>query len=152
MNRTEDLDKESSKASKNLSNDQSVIQSATIPVIEEKAKIGKRNVVTGKLRIDKKITEEEVMVDAPLLEEQLEVEHVAVNKYVEKPPPAIRQEDGTTIIPVLREVVEKRLLLIEELHITKRKVQRKIKEKVKLRKEEVTVEHVKVTDSGSSGK
>jgi len=42
-------------------------------------------------------------------------------------------------------------LLVEELHITKRKVQTETKEKVKLRKEEVSVEYVDVTGSGNSG-
>jgi uncharacterized protein (TIGR02271 family) len=140
---------EENKASENLDIGQSAER--TIPVIEEKVKIGKKNVETGKLKINKKITEEEVTVDVPLVHEELEVERVTVNQYIEGPAPEIREEGGTTIIPVLEEVMVKRIFLIEELHITKRKVQNETKEKVKLRKEEVSVEYVDVTGSGKSG-
>jgi uncharacterized protein (TIGR02271 family) len=46
------------------------------------------------------------------------------------------------IIPVLREevVVEKRILLVEELRITKRQIQTNTPQQVTLRKEEVIVD------------
>jgi stress response protein YsnF len=48
------------------------------------------------------------------------------------------------IIPVLREVivVEKRLLLVEELRVTKHQVLKQETQQVTLRKEEVNVERV----------
>jgi uncharacterized protein (TIGR02271 family) len=140
---------EENEASENPEPDQSAEH--IIPVIEEKIKIGKKNVETGKLKIMKKIAEEEVTVEVPAGQEELEVERVTVNQYIEGAAPEIRQENGTTIIPVLREVIEKRLLLTEELHITKRKVQSDAKEKIRLRKEEVSVEYVDLTGSGHSG-
>ena len=45
------------------------------------------------------------------------------------------------IIPVMREVVEVRLLVVEELRITKKQVQSQVTQPVTLLKEEVKVEH-----------
>jgi uncharacterized protein (TIGR02271 family) len=119
----------------------------TIPVIEEFVQAGKKNITTGKIRIDKKIKEEEVEVEMALEHDELVVDRVPINKFVEDTPPAFRQEGETTIIPVLREVYEKRLLLVEELRLTKRKLLGKEKQKVILRKEVVTVER---TDNDAS--
>jgi stress response protein YsnF len=50
------------------------------------------------------------------------------------------------VVPVLREeeviVVEKRMMLVEEVRITKRQVETSVNQHIKLRKEEVTVERV----------
>lgn len=117
--------------------------SITIPVIEEKLRIGKRMVETGRVQIAKRVHEEEVEVDFPLDHEEVDVERVTINQYIETPPPAVRYEGDTMIVPVLKEVVERRLVLVEELHITKRKVQTQTPQKVTLRKEEVTVKRNK---------
>jgi uncharacterized protein (TIGR02271 family) len=63
-------------------------------------------------------------VGAPLLREEVDIHRVPVNEYVDAAPP-IRYEDDRVIIPVLEEVlqVEKRLLLREEVVITKRRSQ-----------------------------
>ena len=122
----------------NMSEDQSL----TVPVIEEKLEIGKEVVESGKVRVSKRVYEEVETVNLPESREELDVERIAINKYVDSPPPAIRHEGDTTIIPVLKEVtvVEKRLLLVEEVRVTRRKVQSESSQKVSLRKEEVIVE------------
>jgi len=62
--------------------------------------------------------------DEPLLREDCEVERVSVRKLLDKPAET-RQEGDTLIVPLMEEiwVVEKRLMLREELHI-KRKTTR----------------------------
>lgn len=112
-----------------------------LPVIEEELKVGKRVVETGTTRIRKVIREREEVVDEPLLQEEVQVTRVPVNKYIDRPV-AVRQEDGTTIIPIVEEVmvVEKRLLLKEELYITKRVHSVRAPQKVALRSEEAIVE------------
>lgn len=59
-----------------------------------------------------------VELDYPLYTEQAGVERVPVNRLVDNEPQT-RQEGDVTIIPVVEEVlvVEKRLLLKEEIHI-----------------------------------
>lgn len=117
---------------------------ASIPVIHEKAKISKRVVASGTVRVAKEVHEEEVLVEVPVVHDEMEVKRVTINQYVDTPPPALRYEGDTMVIPVLQEVVvtEKRLLLVEELRVSKRKIKTNVQEKVTLRKEEVTVKRV----------
>jgi uncharacterized protein (TIGR02271 family) len=70
------------------------------------------------------------------------IERVPINRVVEAPI-AARSEEDTLIIPLLEEVlvVEKRLLLKEEVRITKRQVETHMPQRVTLRREEATVEH-----------
>ena len=78
------------------------LENSVIPIIEEQAVIGKRIVETGKVRISKRVSEHEKIIDEPLLHEEVTVERVAVNQYVETPP-EIRQEGDMMIIPVIEE-------------------------------------------------
>lgn len=121
-------------------------ESVSLPVIEEQLKVDKEIVETGKVHISKKVHEEEEMIDLPGSREELDIERVAINQYVEEAPPAIRHEGDKMIIPVLREVavVEKRLVLVEELHVTKRQVKTEDRQSVSLRKEEVNVDRKKI--------
>ena len=112
-----------------------------IPVIEEQIQVDKQTVETARVHISKKVREENIMVNLPKVQEEIEVERVAVNKFVETAP-EIRYEGDTTIIPVMREeaVVVKRLVLVEELHVTKRIVRTQDEQQVTLRKEELNVD------------
>jgi len=78
-----------------------------------------------------------------LVEEEINVERIPVNKYVKSPPPAVRHEGNKTIISVLKEVVEKRLILVEEVHVTKHRTRRRKEEDIVLREEEL---HIHETD------
>jgi uncharacterized protein (TIGR02271 family) len=115
--------------------------SFVIPVVEEQAQIGKQVVESGRLRITKSVQEQEELVNVALTHEEHHVERVPVNEYVDTPPPPIRYEGETMIIPVLREVVQVRLLVVEELRITKKQVQTQVNQPVSLLKEAVNVEH-----------
>ncbi|GAB3321458.1 hypothetical protein GCM10027299_15920 [Larkinella ripae] len=114
----------------------------TIPVVEERAVFDKRVVETGTVRISKRVVEEVKNFELPLLTEEFEVERVPINQYIETPPPAVRYEGETMIIPVLQEVivVEKRLMLVEEVRISKQQRMTQQSQQVTLRREEVTVE------------
>ena len=54
----------------------------------------------------------------------------------------IRQEGDTIIVPILEEitVIEKRLLLKEEIHIRRQEIVQHIRQPVRLRSEEVSLE------------
>jgi hypothetical protein len=71
-------------------------------------------------------TPESVQVPSgePLFREDCEIERVPVRRLLDRPAET-RQEGDTLIVPLMEEVwvVEKRLLLREELHITRRKNQ-----------------------------
>lgn len=116
--------------------------SQVIPVMQEQVTVGKRLVETGKVRISKKVTEDQTSVSLPLSREEYHVERVPVNQIVDTPPPAMRHEGDTAIIPVLREVmvVQKRYEIVEEIRITKRRIETTDTQQITLRKEEVHIE------------
>jgi stress response protein YsnF len=115
----------------------------TIPVVEERAVVRKRRKVTGAVRVRTVVREAEEVVDEPVSVERAEVERVPVGRWVEAPP-GVRQEGETTVIPVLEEVVvvEKRLRLVEEVRVTRRRRTERAAERVALRREEVVVERL----------
>ncbi|HEX8267733.1 MAG TPA: YsnF/AvaK domain-containing protein [Pyrinomonadaceae bacterium] len=119
-------------------------QPATIPVIEEQLTVDKRVIEKGRVRISKKVRETDETVNIPLVQENVQVERVPINQFIAEPPPPVRYEGNVMIIPVLREVVivEKRLVLVEELRVTKQQTQTQETQKIRLRKEEVNVKRV----------
>ena len=114
-----------------------------LPVIEETLAVETRPVETGRVRIRKVVHEREELVDEPLLREEVTIERVPVNRVVEGPIP-VRSEGDTMIVSVLEEVlvVETRLLLTEELRITRRQTETHRPVPVTVRREDVTVERV----------
>jgi uncharacterized protein (TIGR02271 family) len=109
-----------------------------IPVIEEEIVIDKKIIEKGGIIIDKKIITQDVSIDASLKSDQLNIEHVPLNQFVDTRP-EIRYEGETMIIPVLKEVYVKRLFLVEEIRIKKEEVLQPHTENITLRKEEVTI-------------
>ncbi|HTN83066.1 MAG TPA: DUF2382 domain-containing protein, partial [Sorangium sp.] len=115
-----------------------------MPVVAQELEVTKRTIESGRVRITKQVHERVEAVAEPLERERVFVERVAVNRVVTEPP-ATRQEGDTLIVPVVEEVlvVEKRLVLKEELHITRvRSVEMSPPERVTLRSEDVQVERV----------
>jgi uncharacterized protein (TIGR02271 family) len=114
-----------------------------LPVIRETLDVETRPVETGRVRIRKIVREREELVDPPLLRDEVVVERVPVNRVVEGPIP-VRSEGDMLIIPLFEEVlvIEKRLLLKEEVHLTKRRVETHQPQRVTLRREEAIVEHI----------
>jgi uncharacterized protein (TIGR02271 family) len=114
-----------------------------LPVMAEALDVRTRRVETGRVRIHKTVQTREVLVDEPLLREEVVIERVPVNRVVEGPIP-VRYEGDTMILSLLEEVlvVETRLLLTEELHLTKRRTETHQPACVTLRREEVTIERV----------
>lgn len=116
-------------------------EEAFIPIVVEEVAVGKRRVESGRVRIRKGVETREESVDVPLFREVVEVERVAVNRPIDAPV-GVRHEGDVMIVPVIEEVlvVEKRLVLKEELRITRRRVEERATERVTLRTETATVE------------
>lgn len=112
-----------------------------IPVIEEQLHIHKVWQETGRVQVSKTVTEEAVDYSVPLNQEEVIMERKAINQYVDTAPAASRYEGDTLIIPVLKEVlvVEKKLMLVEELHIRKRNTEQTLSGTEVLRKESVEI-------------
>lgn len=114
-----------------------------VPVIEEDARLTTRTVETGRVRIRKTTDEHEETLAHTLSSEEVQVERIAVGQLVEPDAvPTTREVDGVLIVPVLEEVlvVEKRLLLKEELHVSKRRREVDHVQRVALKSERVVVE------------
>jgi uncharacterized protein (TIGR02271 family) len=116
---------------------------AVVPVLAEELEVQKRRVETGKVRLTKVVHEREVQVDEPLWREEVEVTRVPIQRVVDGPVP-VREDNGTTILSVVEEVlvVEKRWMLREEIHIRTQRRETHQPQRVTLRSEDVQVEHV----------
>lgn len=115
-----------------------------IPVFEEIATVSKRTVTTGVTTVEKQVESREHQVSEVLRRETASVETVPMGITVDPDhPPVVRTENGVTIIPVLEEilVVEKRLVLKEELHIRHNVDEVLATQDVTLRSETVVVKH-----------
>jgi uncharacterized protein (TIGR02271 family) len=112
-----------------------------VPVVEETAVVRKERVATETVRLRKRVREDEEVLDIPVQTEAIEVERVPVGRWLEAPA-EIRHEGDTTVYPVVEEVlvVEKRLRLVEEVRVTRRRTTRQVQERVGLRREEIVVE------------
>ena len=127
------------------------VDTETIPLSEETLRLDKRHVTTGRVRISTKTDVVEELAQASLDREAVEVTRVPVDRIVDQAP-AIRTEEGVTIIPILEEVlvVEKRLLLKEELHVRKTNTQEDVELPVQLRKQRAVVERMSVEEDDPS--
>lgn len=114
-----------------------------IPVIREEAVVRTREVERGGVRIHKTVNEREEVVEQPTMREDVDVERVAIGRVIDTVP-EVREEGDTLIIPVLEEmlVVEKRLVLKEEIRVTKRRTTETEQARVVLNEEQVTIERL----------
>ncbi|HEX8380360.1 MAG TPA: YsnF/AvaK domain-containing protein [Allosphingosinicella sp.] len=94
---------------------------AAIPLVEERLEVGKRQVESGRVKVRVAVDTREEIVPAELRRDEVEVRRVPRNVAVTELP-GVRLEGDTTIIPVVEEqiVVEKRLVLVEEIHVLRR--------------------------------
>lgn len=115
-----------------------------VPVLQEEAWVEKRIVDTGRgVRIHKTVAEHPCRIDERLLRDEVEVTHVPVDRIVPlDQAPATRYEGDTLVVPVLEEVlvVERRLRIKEELHITRTRREERHVDTVLLKSEQVGVE------------
>lgn len=121
---------------------QPLTEATHLSVMAERLQVGKEVVETGRVRVFKKVHESIETIDLPVLREEYDIERIPVNTYLAQPPEAMRYEGDTLIIPVLQEVVvtETRLLLVEEIRLTKRQVETRLHQEIPLRREEIVVE------------
>jgi stress response protein YsnF len=120
-------------------------QELRVPVTEEVLSVGTRTVDTGRgVRVHKTVHTQSVTIDETLAHDELDVRHVAIGRTLDQgeTTPTTRHEGDTLIIPVLEEVlvVERRLRLKEELHITRVRREEPFVQTVMLKTDQVSVE------------
>ena len=122
---------------------------ATFQEVEEHVRVGTRVRETGRV-VARTVTDlREEAVDAGGWRETVEVERVPVGRVVEAAEP-VRDEDGVTVIPVYEEVlvVQKQLVLLEEVRLTTRRERVSGPERVTLRRQRVEVDRLPPADAG----
>ncbi|MCR0982092.1 YsnF/AvaK domain-containing protein [Roseomonas populi] len=89
-----------------------------LPLVEEALRIEKRAVETGRVRVSLSTETVEEVLRETLRTREAEVERRPVGRTVTEVP-KVRQDGNVLIIPVVEEVlvVEKRLVLREEIHL-----------------------------------
>lgn len=114
-----------------------------LPIAEESLAVGKRLEETGVVRVHKRTTERAETVRLDTAHETVSVERVPIDRIVDGPV-EVRQEGDVTVVPVMEEVVvvEKRLILREEVRITRTRTTVPYEETVMLRREEAEIERV----------
>jgi stress response protein YsnF len=114
--------------------------STVIPVHEEEARISKRT-LERRARIDKKVHTRTERVEAVLRRVRPAIERIPVNREVPAIP-AIRHEGDTLVIPVVEEVlvVERRLMLREEVRVRSQEIVEPFRQDVSLRAEQVVID------------
>lgn len=91
-----------------------------VPVTEEEVVASAHEVERGKVRIDKRVVEEEQTIDVSVTEEEASVTRRAVDREID--PASHDFEEGTVTVPVMGEEVdvEKRARVVEEIDVHKR--------------------------------
>lgn len=94
-----------------------------IPMLEERLIPGKRPIDLGELRVQKYVDQVEDSVSQSVTRDDVTVERIPINRPLDAPV-SNRTEGDVLVIPVMEEVlvVQKRLMLKEELRISRRQV------------------------------
>jgi uncharacterized protein (TIGR02271 family) len=114
-----------------------------LTLLAEELTVGKEAVETGRLRVSKQTHARDVAVDEDLLRESAEIERIPIGRQIFEMP-SVRHEGETTIVPIVEEILhtERRLILKEEIRITRRKTTEQFHDRVTLRYQEAVVTRV----------
>ncbi|WP_431271308.1 YsnF/AvaK domain-containing protein [Dankookia sp. P2] len=114
-----------------------------IPLLEERLRIAKQQRETGRVRVSVTTAEESRLVEEVLRHRSVEVERVPVGRQVAEAP-SVREEGDTLVIPVMEEVlvVERRLVLREEVRVRLRVEERPETIPMTLRRQTAAIERL----------
>jgi len=114
---------------------------ATLPLVDEHLSVEKRKVETGRVRISTVVDERQEWVRENLVREEISIERVRMDRLVDQPP-RMRQDGDVLIIPLVEEVlvVEKKLMLREELRVRTRRHADQIEQPVTLKSTRAVIE------------
>jgi uncharacterized protein (TIGR02271 family) len=117
--------------------------SNTLQLFAEEAHVARRTVETGRVRVATITHTRDHLIDELLARTNVEVERVPVGRTIEAIPPVGGDADHT-IIPIVEEtvVVERKLVLKEELHIRCKHTTERYQETVKLRHQTAEVTRI----------
>jgi uncharacterized protein (TIGR02271 family) len=110
------------------------VPSNVLRLFAEDVDVSRQTVETGRVRVAKVTRVRDHVVDELLARTNVEVERIPVGRVVDAIP-AVRDEGDLTVVPVVEEmlVVERRLVLKEELHIRRVQSTERFRDTVQLR-------------------
>ncbi len=117
----------------------------TLPIVTESIDVEKVEVDRGGYRITKRVETRDLLVDEPLRHETVAIERRVVNRELAAGEvPAVRHEGDTMIVPVVKEIVvtQKRLVLVEEIHIARVGGTHRDPQSVAVREEHIEIERL----------
>ena len=111
-----------------------------LPLYSEEIVVSRRKVDRAVVRVATVTHTRETVINEPLTLERVEIERVPIDRIIETVPP-VREEGDTTIIPVVEEivVVERRLVLKEEVRLRKIRVTEQHRETIVLREQDAVI-------------
>jgi uncharacterized protein (TIGR02271 family) len=116
-----------------------------LPLLAEEVTVSKQVVETGRVQVARVTHEREQLIDELLTHETVEIDRIPIGRQVNSMP-AIRNEGDITVIPIVEEVlvVERRLLLKEEVRVRRVRSTERHQESVTLRHHEAVVTRLPV--------
>lgn len=114
-----------------------------IPRVEETFDVDKQRIVTGRVRVTTSSETVNEIAEATLAGETVDITRERIDREVADVP-QMRVEGDVTIIPVVEEivVVEKRLVLVEEIRIRRIATSDDVQIPVTLRRQRAVVERI----------
>jgi len=116
-----------------------------IPLLAEEVAVAKQVVETGRVQVSRVAHEREQLIDELLTHETVEIDRTPIGRQIDAMP-AVRDEGDTIVIPIVEEVlvVERRLLLKEEVRVRRVRSTERHQESVTLRHHEAVVTRLPV--------
>ena len=121
-----------------------------LQLFAEEAKVSRRTVETGRVRVATITHTRDHLVDELLNRTNVEVERIPVGRAIEAIPP-VTDDDGLMVIPIVEEtvVVERKLVLKEELHIRRKQTTQRFQQTVPLRYQTAQVTRIPAQQAAS---
>jgi uncharacterized protein (TIGR02271 family) len=118
------------------------------PLYAEDLTVSKRQIAGDMVQVGTITRKNESFIDETLNHKRVQIDRIPVGRQVDAVPP-VRQEGDTTILSVVEEtvVVERRLILTEEIHIRRLHVSERHQEAVILRKQEAVITRIDPRES-----
>jgi uncharacterized protein (TIGR02271 family) len=118
---------------------------AVIPLLAEEITVSKQTVETGRVQVSRITHEREQLIDELLEHDLVEIDRIPINRKIDTMP-SVREEGDTVVIPIVEEmlVIERRLLLKEEVRVRRVRSTERLRESVTLRYHEAVVTRVPV--------
>ncbi len=120
--------------------DAGTVEQQIIPLHAEDVSVAKRKIERN-VRLHVHTVTHDHLIDEALQHESIEIERVSIGRPIDVAPP-VREEGDTTVISIVEEivVVERRMVLKEEIRLRRMRTTDRHRETVTLRQEQVVVD------------